>query len=620
MPDFPAEAAKLAAQGYYVFPLIPNGKKPALKGWQEASTRDPTAIAGLWSYCGVDCNIGIDTDKSGLVVVDLDGVAGKTSWHLYSVVHGKHAPTRIHKTARGGEHWLYRQPSDIGGSPLAKSIDIRGKGGLIVAPGSVIDGREYTVHDASSIALLPEWARTVLEGKRREKREAQPTVDGADEPVNVDRYKAILQHAYDTEGPWGEDDPPDTYPLAAKGRDRGLSLDTVFTMMADYLPSNEHGWLYKCVENAFNYAQNDQGCDAIEPGSKVHGNLPSVLAIAAEQAADRLWRMSDLVLSKPVTFWDADRLLPRVPEGVAIWFGPKGGHKTNVILSKIFEILLAQAEARVLYLCGEGRPGLGARLNAHCVAGGIDPASLDERFAAHYVPLMHDENQVQGILDKLDHEAFRPSLVIMDTLATATAGLDQDNKTAGIFTRQGAIGKFSAKLGALVLLIGHTGKDERAGLLGAQGQSNNVDAVIAHKADRGDNARAVKLSTWESDGGKQRDGPVSKAWYAIDEVIGIPVPRRIDHRTYTRLTGKEADFGIEELTHALRAANSPGGIASKVLCAYMWPADHGEAPEPHDAFLNKMAAQLDRRAADHTSINNILQGGGRTTPLSWALI
>jgi hypothetical protein len=75
--DVTATASKLdwalahAALGYKVFPLIPNGKRPAIKGWQEKATTDRATIIRWWTE-NPDYNIGIACGPSGIVVLDYD--------------------------------------------------------------------------------------------------------------------------------------------------------------------------------------------------------------------------------------------------------------------------------------------------------------------------------------------------------------------------------------------------------------------------------------------------------------------------------------------------------------------------------------------------------------------
>ena len=58
-----------AAAGYYVFPVRPRRKTPAIEDWEHAATQDAVQIGRWWR---LPYNIGIATGRSGLVVVDLD--------------------------------------------------------------------------------------------------------------------------------------------------------------------------------------------------------------------------------------------------------------------------------------------------------------------------------------------------------------------------------------------------------------------------------------------------------------------------------------------------------------------------------------------------------------------
>ena len=89
-PDIVESALHLAAQGLFVFPLHgivagrctcgkkscikPQGKHPRVK-WTKASTDNALLISEWWSKWPIS-NIGIDTGKSGLVVLDVDKKTG----------------------------------------------------------------------------------------------------------------------------------------------------------------------------------------------------------------------------------------------------------------------------------------------------------------------------------------------------------------------------------------------------------------------------------------------------------------------------------------------------------------------------------------------------------------
>ena len=165
-------AFKLADGGYHLAPvtigLKPNGKKdPNFHGilWKEASTTDKATIAKWWSQFGENLSFLIDCGKSGIVVLDPDGEGAK-DW-LSEVPNRVLQSSEIVLTTRldGGEHHYFGALPD---SPIRNSekkiaphTDVRGIGGCVFAPGSVIvdsngepiPGRIYRT--PNNMALVP---------------------------------------------------------------------------------------------------------------------------------------------------------------------------------------------------------------------------------------------------------------------------------------------------------------------------------------------------------------------------------------------------------------------------------------------------------------------------------
>ncbi len=138
-------ALDLARQGFRVFPLLVNGKKPWRKGWQAWATSDPMDLVDRWPPG--EHNVGIVTGY-GFIVVDVDvkndGIA---AFEELKVQHGFAESSYVVRTPSGGLHHYYRVPpaTFIGNSTKlgGKGIDIRGVGGLVAGPGSRINGRPY---------------------------------------------------------------------------------------------------------------------------------------------------------------------------------------------------------------------------------------------------------------------------------------------------------------------------------------------------------------------------------------------------------------------------------------------------------------------------------------------
>lgn len=69
-----AAALACARRGWPVFPLVPGGKRPAIKNWEHRATTDTARIERCWGAGA--WNIGLACGPAALVVVDLDRPKG----------------------------------------------------------------------------------------------------------------------------------------------------------------------------------------------------------------------------------------------------------------------------------------------------------------------------------------------------------------------------------------------------------------------------------------------------------------------------------------------------------------------------------------------------------------
>ncbi|MFE4856115.1 bifunctional DNA primase/polymerase [Streptomyces sp. NPDC056670] len=180
--SLPHAAFAAIKRGWQVIPLVPGGKRPAVRAWEQRATTDADRVARCWSFGRY--NVGIATGPSGLVVVDLDvpkhdedippaGVAssvrtGADVLALLAEQHGAAVPADTYtvRTASGGLHLYFESPSGVrlrntAGS-LGWKVDTRAHGGYVVGAGSVIDGKAYTVVCDMAPAPLPEWLKVRL--------------------------------------------------------------------------------------------------------------------------------------------------------------------------------------------------------------------------------------------------------------------------------------------------------------------------------------------------------------------------------------------------------------------------------------------------------------------------
>lgn len=160
-----SDALALAAQGFHMFPCEPNGKLPLVKGWPAKATRDPAKIE-RWAQKFEGCNWGIFTgrfgDSQALLVVDVDNKDGKNGGASLVALElqGHEFPSTMETaTPTGGRHLIYAVPQAVkqGVDVLGTGLDIRSKGGFVLAPGSVIDGREYAIDRPDVPQPAPQW-------------------------------------------------------------------------------------------------------------------------------------------------------------------------------------------------------------------------------------------------------------------------------------------------------------------------------------------------------------------------------------------------------------------------------------------------------------------------------
>lgn len=125
-----------ATQGLPVFPLQPGAKipLPGSRGCLEATT-DQAVIIQWWT-ARPDANIGLATGHT-VDVIDIDGALGVRSWcaHWDDLP----IPLGVVNTPRPGGTHLYIEA--LGGGNRAAvlpGVDLRGKGGYVVAPPSIL--------------------------------------------------------------------------------------------------------------------------------------------------------------------------------------------------------------------------------------------------------------------------------------------------------------------------------------------------------------------------------------------------------------------------------------------------------------------------------------------------
>lgn len=264
-------ALALAADGFFVFPLLP-GKKTPPEGmhFKDQATRMPVPIMDWWK--DRDWNIGIYTGKFGdgeaLLVVDVDSKKGKNGYEtlLRLELDGYELPaTCTQQTPGGGRHYVYRVPAAVrqGANVLGPGLDVRSRGGYIVGSGSAVPAGEYT-RTADLPIAAPAWVVDVC-GRVRERAESPAPAAS----VNADAARGRALHYLQHEAPKGEAGARnDTgYKVAARCKDLGVDKDTCFGLMAEHWqcePALDDTELAHVVNSAYTYGNDAVGSAAPE--------------------------------------------------------------------------------------------------------------------------------------------------------------------------------------------------------------------------------------------------------------------------------------------------------------------------------------------------------------------
>lgn len=187
-------ALKFAAQGLEVFPAPPGEKKSHKSaansgGAKWGKTTDPEDIRRDWEKWPT-ANIGIATGAaSGFWVIDLDvRSGGLEAWVELSSQHLPLPKTVKVLTPTGGEHYWWLWPADTevrnSAGAVGSGIDVRGEGGMVIAPPSIKPGvGAYTFAAGCApwevdIAPAPDWLVDLVKEKPEELTTIVLPVDG----------------------------------------------------------------------------------------------------------------------------------------------------------------------------------------------------------------------------------------------------------------------------------------------------------------------------------------------------------------------------------------------------------------------------------------------------------
>ena len=203
--DIKKIAQRYTDAGFSPIPLVPNSKRPALKGWQQHSESQITDFSVFDKTNGIGLVMGFD----GVQCLDIDAkhFEGDEYNDFVSLLE-KHDPTLIDKmviqqTQSGGWHWIFKCSVIAGNEKLAKNkagevtFETRGKGGQIVVwptKGYKIQGKITDVVEISPDERNVIWSCA---------RMMDATIPQA-EPIKNQPTDSVFNGELDKSTPWGE--------------------------------------------------------------------------------------------------------------------------------------------------------------------------------------------------------------------------------------------------------------------------------------------------------------------------------------------------------------------------------------------------------------------------------
>lgn len=239
--------------GAHLFPILRYGqdgpKFPFRWGEPENHSNDPEQIK-VWAKLFPGCAFGVNLGASEMVVVDVDDKHGDERDGTKSVeklrAEGFDLPvdTLTTKTPSGKGYHLYYwgQCKNNNRGAVGESIDIKGPGGYVPAPGQKVMGKGMYSLRGSQIGIrnLPAWVREKVGEYTKKKKRERKELEYAVEPDQAHNITAAIKYltlraekAY--EG--CRDDV--SYKVACGVRDYAISMEQCEQLMGDF-------WLTRC--------------------------------------------------------------------------------------------------------------------------------------------------------------------------------------------------------------------------------------------------------------------------------------------------------------------------------------------------------------------------------------
>lgn len=322
--------------------------------------------------------------------------------------------------------------------------------------------------------------------------------------------------------------------------------------------------------------------------------------------------------------WLIKGVLPT--SGLAAIYGPSRAGKSFLGLEWCLRIAhgddvlgLKTKQTGVAYVGAEAANGIRKRIRAWMVEHGREdeeaPFALIGRSVDFSTPEAPDVDELIELLNaaaiEFKERGARLGVVVVDTFARATPGADE-NSSADMGAALSALERIADELGALVLVVHHTGKDAARGARGHSSFFAALDTAIEIQHDEEAATRSLKLA-------KQKDDEDGRSWgfklkpVSIDtDADGDPVtscvveytdaPEAKSKRRDKRQAASE-DHVIAAIKHVLSrdGRQPPAGVPARgsYVAAYQAVREH--------AFKIGLSSEGETPAAPRTRWNRAVE-------------
>lgn len=364
----------------------------------------------------------------------------------------------------------------------------------------------------------------------------------------------------------------------------GLSSQEVLSVMYN----SEHAWAAACDKRGQDQdrallflwvhqvqkgkAKADEGGGATTPDDFEDVSEQAAAAdakdIAKSAARFKPLRMDEYRgTMKPIS-WFIRGILPNAD--LATVYGPSGAGKSFIVIDMCAAIARGvpwfgakTKQGSVAYVVAEGQGGFARRIQAYEEHNDVDMTE-HPFFAIPDTPSLMSMADVKALCAAIN-AVGKFDLIVIDTLSRAIAGHDENDNA--VMSLMGKHCQYIKKhTGAMVLLVGHTGKDVNKGMRGSSVTKGNVDAEL--EVARAGDARSVTITKVKDGQGEGVEYPFRLETVQLGEEIDddgetFPITSCFVHRP----AGGLGVAGGGGARGALRNSAPPKGAKERIVLA-----------------------------------------------------